>query len=648
MHYLRRAATTLAAIWATAPVAAGAIEQGLLIDGELPAYHDMALSPGGAFIAAIYDAPAGSGVNVVHLPSHVSQRIVLSHAEGTITEVAWKGEDRLLLRVEQPNGSSLLIASDRSGAGMRVLMSGVGSLHDNLLSSLPEDSSAVLLTGVVYDEEVVHNSPALGDMNTVFRGESPFQLSHVALSTPTLKVFVADVVSGEVVALPSQQPVPRPAIAQLADSGGLLHFVVQKSDKNSARTLHVWHAEPRQWFPLIRLGEDASLRFVALDEAKNPLVLATDGRDTVGLSRFDLAKGRPTERLLEVVGADLTGPLRNLSDAEIIGYRYVMDRPFVAPATALAQRLAAGLASRYPHRDLAVISFDAARRLAVARIDHPALPSEFMLVATATGDVRPLTQDAASGVGRVTRALVPAGDGVDVPVTLILPPESTDTLPPLVVRPLGPLSSARTRDARVLMLTDAGYAVLNVITRGATGMGERLRRAGDGAYGTRTLDDVTAALAWARSSGKVDTARTAILGERFDADLALMAASRPGQPFTCAVALWPIVDFELYADRVVQRAGKPAKGEWKFLFGDVGGKRTREQSPVGRANALAAPTLISYVDGNPVGSYVRELQKLGKPVTVVALKTPTVAGAPGVTAQDALDATERFLDSCLE
>lgn len=642
-----RASLALAASIAL-PSAGHSLENGLLIDGALPEYREMALSPGGSHLAGLYASREGTGINVLDLRSKASQRIALPAKDGEITGMIWKGDGRVLFVVDQPAGDTLLLSSDRAGNDMRILANGIANLHEQVLSWLPEDPQAVLVGGLEYDTRVRSSPPMFEYERNWSHPTRTLTLVETELHSPTVRAVRLDAVTGEKLPAPAGADLES-AVAILADTGGQLRFAVQK-DGQSRHTLLSWHAEPGQWFPLLEMGDDPSLRLVALDERNDPLVLTTGGRDVVGVNRFDLGSARPGERLLETAGADIAGPWRNPADGDVIAYRYVTDRQLLVPAIEPARRLAAQLAQRHPHDDVAIVSFDSAKRLAIGKVTHAWGTADFELMAVATGLSSSLTAPHRGPLPqRMLRTRVPGKGGIEIPATLVLPDDADGSLPPLVVRPLSPLTSARlyARDHGMQWLVGRGYAVLNVITRGARGMGTRLREAGRGAFAREGLDDVTAAVQWARASGKIDAQRIAVQGELFDADLALLAASRPGQPFRCVVAVRPLADLEKYSEYMVKWAPRVSRDNWEFLFGDLGGRMTRSQSPQEHASELAAPVFVAHWDDSRAEKYVNALRRFDKPVTAVQMDAPTTGQSRVMLVTEAFAEAESFLAECL-
>lgn len=171
--------------------------------------------------------------------------------------------------------------------------------------------------------------------------------------------------------------------------------------------------------------------------------------------------------------------------------------------------------------------------------------------------------------------------------------------------------------------------------------------AGASAYGTKIVDDVLAAVDWVRRSGEIDAARIGIIGSGPDGDLALLAASRQGQAFKCVVADSPRGDLEKFADKIIKVSPLGVQEEWKFLFGDVGGKRTREQSPLTHAATLSGRSLVTYLQDGIAGNYVERLQKLGKPLTAIELRSPAATKPRGIDRLEVPKQTLEFLRAWL-
>ena len=401
--------------------------------------------------------------------------------------------------------------------------------------------------------------------------------------------------------------------------------------------------------------EDApSSRFVGFDGTNEAIYLIDSrGLNAAGLYHVDLSTGK-RELLGAQSGADVVEVLRHPTTfvAEAFATAGLQSEwraltPQAASTLARLEQLAPGrrmILSRTVDDTRWTVYHDGAEN-----------PGSYLIFEPNTGEARELLQAQPELSLRpnapTTPVVIRARDGLDLIAYLTLPPgadQNGDGRPertsPLIILPS---ADAKHQDALgydpiAQWLSDRGYAVLTLNTRGASGLGKAYRAAGEGELLGGMQTDLVDAVDWAIDAGVADPERVALFGQYTAGVLSLMAMMSPDNPFACTVAVNATVDFsalladsEAFEAPYILEAGRRLAGD-----GIENGRIPPPQRPVflgydevGRDNELAAA--IAYAqDADP-------------PVIVAGLVgdafyPATSAGKTGLNA-----AIEAFYSECL-
>jgi dipeptidyl aminopeptidase/acylaminoacyl peptidase len=174
-------------------------------------------------------------------------------------------------------------------------------------------------------------------------------------------------------------------------------------------------------------------------------------------------------------------------------------------------------------------------------------------------------------------------------------PKTKDANLPTVILPHG---GPHARDywgysSQVQLLTDAGYAVIQVNFRGSTGYGKNFEQAGYSNWGTKIQDDILLATQYAIQQGIADKDKVCIFGASFGGYSALQSAIRYPDIYKCAIGYAGVYDLPLLYNK-----GDITDISWggayldKTLGTDI--EKQKAQSPVFNVGNLKAPVLIIH------------------------------------------------------
>ena len=200
-------------------------------------------------------------------------------------------------------------------------------------------------------------------------------------------------------------------------------------------------------------------------------------------------------------------------------------------------------------------------------------------------------------LGTTTPVTYRARDGLAIPGYLTLPPGRSAKGLPLILMPHGG-PFARTSyefDPLVQMLATRGYAVLQPNFRGSTGYGRDYVEKGYGQWGGAMQDDLDDGVEWLAAQGTIDPKRVCILGGSYGGYAALWGAIRNPERYRCAVSFAGVTDVRamlkydarhFYETRYSKQWRKRVEGEEKKDLAAV--------SPLQQQARLKVPVLIAH------------------------------------------------------
>ncbi len=149
---------------------------------------------------------------------------------------------------------------------------------------------------------------------------------------------------------------------------------------------------------------------------------------------------------------------------------------------------------------------------------------------------------------------IPAADGFPLPARILQPRTlEPGRRYPVIVNPYGGPSAPTVRDAFAggtglfdQILLDAGYIVVNVDNRSATGISKKLENAvARNVWSDGELADLVAAVRWLKAQSWVDPERVGIWGWSGGGTFTLLAMTRSTE-FKAGIAVAPLVDGRFY------------------------------------------------------------------------------------------------------
>ena len=358
-------------------------------------------------------------------------------------------------------------------------------------------------------------------------------------------------------------------------------------------------AENAEWREVKYFTQYLDLGVVPIGFEDDGAIIALDNLvDTVGISR--LTKDGEVKSIFRDRIADIDGIVRG-RDGEVLaasftaGYRSWFYTNESSEFTATHQALRAA----YPDSDIEITSLTDNNTQAIVKVYGDKNPGQYYVVNLVTRQAEDLLSSAdwldGSSLMTTQPVQIPTRDDFELHGYLTLPAGDEATPPLIVMTQAHPFSNTYKwgYDAQAQLFANAGFAVLQINTRGAPGYGLRYTTGSDAELELWSGNDIVDAVRWVSQQELINPNKVCILGEGRGAYSAMLAA-RNDDVFRCVVAANAEEDIEQPAISPTQqfansllRGRNPELLPWFDTFDDM-------------SDRVEAPALI--IDEHLIGS----------------------------------------------
>ena len=193
-------------------------------------------------------------------------------------------------------------------------------------------------------------------------------------------------------------------------------------------------------------------------------------------------------------------------------------------------------------------------------------------------------------------------DGETIYGLLYMPADApAGSRPPVVLGVHGgPTGQARpTYDAAFQYLLTRGIAVLDLNFRGSTGYGKRFTRLDNQRLRPNAVKDMAGALDWLASTGKVDTARAAVMGGSYGGYMTFAALTQLPERFRAGVGFVGVSNWVT----ALEGASPDLKASDRIEYGSIDDPEDRkffaELSPITHVANVRAPLMVLHGANDP-------------------------------------------------
>jgi len=326
-------------------------------------------------------------------------------------------------------------------------------------------------------------------------------------------------------------------------------------------------------------------------------VSAADGTET-------LIAGHDTLALDETPGvAPILPPtlIRDRATGELLAVRYLGERQEIQVLDPRFAEILAAL-SALSDGELGAVSSDKSGQRWIASFTHDTDPDVTYFYDHSTGQsrllFRPFPHLDPSALAPMTPVTITSRDGLPLHSYLTLPlGVEPSGLPLVLLVHGGPWFRDRWGyNARVQVLANRGYAVLQVNMRGSTGYGKSFTRAAIGEFAGKMHDDLIDGVEWAVKEGIADPTRVAIFGGSYGGYSALVGATFTPEVFACAIDYCGISSLANFMRTLPIQVRKFLANNWFLYVGDpadpVQEADMLARSPITKLDAICRPLMV--------------------------------------------------------
>jgi dipeptidyl aminopeptidase/acylaminoacyl peptidase len=608
-----------------------------------PHFDDVSISPDGRYIAA-KGLLKGKYSLIIYDLENLGQKdpFVLTTDDEEVSWLEWANNDRLLIviRFTPPRFGTRLLAMNADGSDAeslikpktsgRSLATIVAAIQDNVVDLLPDDPEHILLSLNIKDP----SRPRIYKVN-IYSGRKKM----IEKGRKNLVGWLVD-----------QQG--RPRIFGLVDDADIQIFH-RSPDSGAWNLIREYMASSGAVFSPILFDKDNPNIFY---------VYSNHAGATTGVYRYDTATNEFIDEIFRHESVDVSGVWMGPKRSDILGVIYYVDTMRTFWLVDTEKNILDAVQKRLGFKAAHVVSKSRNYERVVIFASSPSVPGRYYLYEPAKNDLRYFTYTypalEKATMSEMTALTYTARDGLEIPAYLSLPPGETNPpqrlLPAVVVPHGGPTARDVARfDPWIQLLTNRGYAVLQMNFRGSAGYGRDFLTSGFKQWGQAMQDDITDGTQWLIEKGIADQERICIFGGSYGGYAALMGAVRESGLYACAVSLNGVSDLSTLIER--QRRN-PFR---EVAFAHIGGAWTdrtmlKENSPVNRVDEIKIPVLLVHGTGDWTVDYrqsdamAKALKKAGASYQYVKIEDADHGLTRGDHRLEFFNVLEKFLATHLD
>lgn len=612
--------------------------------GRLPSIEDLALSPDGTKLAIVHAAENERRLTVVILDDNK----VVGHmnlGDSKLRRLEWADNHQIMLTTASTTMPDELVGSKTEWRLVRMYDIDTNKVR-GLLNHIRDDITTL---NTSYGRPVVAakaETPALflhgffvdNETRNLDRGTRP-------------ALIRVDLSSGAESIVQFGSAATRSWVVN--DEGQVVAEEDYVDEKHHWEIKLLDNGRPRQ-----SIGGDAPLDYpeiLGLTADNSALIVSVHGDAGTSWKQLSLKDGNWGAEIAP--DETLTHLIHDVGSRRMIGTAYVGDAVQYHFVDAVVQQRWEWIERQFSKERVEYVTVSADHSRFVVEVFGPTSGYAYYLVDTNEHTKR-LVGRIYAGVRQIAevRAITyPAGDGLQIPAYLTLPPGRREQNLPVIVFPHG---GPQARDMLgfdwwAQAYAALGYAVLQPNYRGSD-LDHAWVERGYGEWGRKMQSDLSDGLRYLAKTGIVDANRACIIGASYGGYAALAGATLEAGTYRCAVAFAGISDPGTMLNRIRKSTwSKDSEEEryWDRFMGVAGptDKRLDDISPLKHADRVQAPVLLIHGQEDTIVPYeqsaamVSALKKLGKPVEFVALNKEDHHLSRSETRLQMLQTTVEFL-----
>jgi dipeptidyl aminopeptidase/acylaminoacyl peptidase len=648
-------------LWAAAASAAGAPPPASAF-GRLPAIDDAAISADGAKVAML--AAAADHRLVIIAPVDGQQAVTADIGPAEVRGISWAGNSYVLVR------SSVLDRGSDSHSGLKYafhrdrdfVLTPDGKvltylLKDNIASGFSTDLPILRILDTPKPTAIVEGF----DFSSDFYGgpEDTHVAANITSSSLVSALWRVDVATGSSVRIDAGTALTE---EWAVDRRGEPRVRIDYDGKQDKTDILARAKSAASWRVIATSGpHDAPVHLLGYSDPEDAVYLLNTGPDgRAQIVRHGLADAsatvvplpEPAHHADMVFDPHSASAIGVYTEIDQPNYRWL--DPSLAEFSAKLQRVFAG-------KLVTFVDWSKDRRRLLVAVQSQDSPPVWYLADTASSQVSPIgsTYPELDGAafGKTRWLTYKAGDGLEIPAYLTLPPGAPETggkLPLIVLPHGGPASRDHAGfDWWVQFLATRGYAVLRPQYRGSSGFGDAFEEAGRKEWAGKMQTDLLDGIAALAAQGIVDPERVCIVGASYGGYAALAGAALHPEAYRCAVSVNGVADLGLFEGEQIRAYGEQSGSidYWRRAIGSVVADAglIAASSPARHAKNIGGPVLLIASSDDTTVPYEqsvvmkRALDKAGKSAELVTLQGDDHYLSTSATRTRMLEALEAFL-----
>ncbi len=547
-----------------------------------PAWSSMALSKNGSYVAGEQEFQGEYVFSIFKLNGVQMKRThALRLGDNTVRWITWLSDTRLMVsigfadrRYTTPTTETRLVAMNFDGSEMKNLFKRrrkqwASNIQDTVVDRLRFDPDHILMA---------------------FNSDDP--------SRP--RVYKVNVHNAKQSMI---QAGKKDVYSWRTDQSGEVRIGYSRDD--GKRKILVREVDGKNWRVLRERGALSQSVFNIYGFTQDPNVLYVGSNHeggTTGLYEYDLRTDQFTRKIFKHPEVDIAAVSWDVNHRRIIRVFFILDGYQSVWMDPVRKAELAAVQEFFPGKSVSLGSRSMDGKKVIVFVDSTTDGGQYYVF---DKNIRQLItfgpnypELAGEPLGEIHAFNYRARDGLEIPAFLSLPagindPHAAARLPLVVMPHGGPTSRDYLDfDPFIHLLTNRGYAVLQMNFRGSWGYGAAFQAAGYREWGRKMQDDVTDGVKYLIAQGIADPARVCIFGGSYGGYAAMMGAVKTPDLYQCAVSLNGVFDLRKFI-----------RYQWQFIGGrsglgtaHIGDYSERdfldEVSPSKRAGEIKIPVLV--------------------------------------------------------
>lgn len=371
--------------------------------------------------------------------------------------------------------------------------------------------------------------------------------------------------------------------------------------ENGKRIISYKSSKVKSLKDILSLDEDSSLMPISFNDSENSLLVFLKDNDKNVIKKLFIDSGQLSEPLITLNSKNVENFVLSLNRKSLLAAQSINKGEYSYEYIDLDhQELTQKISNKLSGKKVSLASYDLNEHVYMVNTLSPNDSGKYY-VYDVRSDKLEFINNAYTFADKyeLTDPVVLQSKSTDgLNIESYLTPSITGGKAPLVVYPHGGpfnVRDLREFDRTVHLLSQLGYAVLQVNYRGSSGFGEDFLEAGKKQWGRLIEDDIKSAVLQSFASEFVDKEKVCIYGMSYGGYSALMSIINFPELYDCAISYAGVTDLTLLHNEYSAHRIEELKQFYDDYIGTVNADfdSLLENSPVYRVNDMVRPVYLA-------------------------------------------------------